>query len=141
MINPFHLMRLLLIVFLINLLPLLSKDFPGGSDSKESACNAGNQGLIPSWGTKTLQAMWCGQKKKKRGKGGIETEHPREGNGNPLQYSCLGNPRTEEPGRLQSIVPQSVRHNLATKQQPHSTTHTHTHKYIYKITCCHLRQR
>ena len=26
-----------------------------------------------------------------------------EGNGNPLQYSCLGNPWTEKPGRLQSI--------------------------------------
>ena len=24
-------------------------------------------------------------------------------NGNPLQYSCLGNPRTEEPDRLQSM--------------------------------------
>ena len=27
---------------------------------------------------------------------------PGEGNGNPLQYSCLGNPRTEKPGGLQS---------------------------------------
>ena len=26
---------------------------------------------------------------------------PGEGNGNPLEYSCLGNPRTEEPGKLQ----------------------------------------
>ena len=26
-----------------------------------------------------------------------------QGNGNPLQYSCLGNPWTEEPGRLQSM--------------------------------------
>ena len=25
---------------------------------------------------------------------------PEEGNGDPLQYSCLGNPMTEEPGRL-----------------------------------------
>ena len=25
---------------------------------------------------------------------------PGEGNGNPLQYSYLGNPRTKEPGRL-----------------------------------------
>ena len=43
--------------------------FPGGSDGKESACNAGDQGLIPSSG---------------RSPGG--------GNGNPLQYSCLENP-------------------------------------------------
>ena len=27
----------------------------------------------------------------------------REGNGNPLQYSCLENPRMEEPGRLQTM--------------------------------------
>ena len=40
-----------------------------GSDSKESACNAGDPGLIPgSW------------------------RSPGEGNGSPLQYSCLENP-------------------------------------------------
>jgi len=36
---------------------------------------------------------------------------PREGNGNPLQYSCLGNPRTEEPGGLQSTGLQRVGHD------------------------------
>ena len=35
---------------------------------------------------------------------------PGEGNGNPLQYSCLGKP-TEEPGGLQSMGSQRVRHN------------------------------
>ena len=45
------------------------KDFPGGSDSKEFAYNAGDLGLIPGLG---------------RSSG--------EGNGNPLQYSCLENP-------------------------------------------------
>ena len=40
-----------------------------------------------------------------------------EGNGNPLQYSCLGNPWTEEPGRLQSLGSQRVEHSLATKQR------------------------
>ena len=44
--------------------------FPGGSDSKESACNAGDLGLIPGLG-----------------------RSPGEGNGNPLQYSCLGKSR------------------------------------------------
>ena len=39
-----------------------------GSDGKESACNAGDLGLIPGSGR-------C----------------PGAGNGNPLQYSCLGN--------------------------------------------------
>ena len=42
--------------------------FPGGSDSKASACNAGDPGSIP----------WLGRS-------------PGEGNGNPLQYSCLEN--------------------------------------------------
>ena len=43
--------------------------FPGGLDSKEAACNAGDLGLIPGLG---------------RSSGG--------GHGNPLQYSCLENP-------------------------------------------------
>ena len=46
--------------------------FPGGSVSKESACNAGHLGSIPGLG---------------RSPGG--------GNGNPLQYSCLENPHGE----------------------------------------------
>ena len=42
---------------------------PGGSDGKESACNEGDLGSIPGLG-----------------------RFPGEGNGNPLQYSCLENP-------------------------------------------------
>ena len=42
--------------------------FPGGSDSKESACNVGDLGSIPGLG-----------------------RSPGEGNGNPLHYSCLEN--------------------------------------------------
>ena len=42
---------------------------PGGSDSKESACDTGDPGWIPGLG-----------------------RSPGEGNGNPLQYSCLENP-------------------------------------------------
>ena len=45
------------------------KSFPGGSGDKETACNAGDLGSIPGLG-----------------------RYPGEGNGNPLQYSCLGNP-------------------------------------------------
>ena len=37
-----------------------------------------------------------------------------EGDGNPLQYSCLENPMAEEPGRLQSVGLQRVRHDWAT---------------------------
>ena len=43
--------------------------FPGGSEVKESACNAGDPGSFPGSG-----------------------RSPGEGNGNPLQYSCLENP-------------------------------------------------
>ena len=39
---------------------------------------------------------------------------PGEESGNPLQYSCLENPWTEEPGRLQSMGSQRVRHDGAT---------------------------
>ena len=42
--------------------------FPSGSDNQESACNAGDPGLIP----------------------GVEKSF-RVGNGNPFQYSCLEN--------------------------------------------------
>ena len=43
--------------------------FPGGSEDKALACNAGDPGSIPGLG-----------------------RSPGEGNGNPLQYSCLENP-------------------------------------------------
>ena len=36
---------------------------------------------------------------------------PGGGQGNALQYSCLENPMTEEPGGLQSIGSQRGRHN------------------------------
>ena len=36
---------------------------------------------------------------------------PGEGNGNSLQYFCLDNPWTEEPGRLQFIASQRDRSN------------------------------
>ena len=47
---------------------LLYVGFPGGSNSKESACNAGDSGSIPGLG-----------------------RSPGEGNGYPLQYSCPEN--------------------------------------------------
>ena len=36
---------------------------------------------------------------------------PGEGNGNPLQYSRLENPMDREPGWLQSMGSQSIRHD------------------------------
>ena len=44
-------------------------DFPGGSNGKESACQAGDAGSIPGSG-----------------------RSPQERNGNPFQYFCLENP-------------------------------------------------
>ena len=49
-----------------------SLGFPGGSDGKASACNAGDLGSIPGLG-----------------------RLPGEGNSNPLQYSCLENSMEE----------------------------------------------
>ena len=40
-----------------------------------------------------------------------------ERNGNPLQYSCLGNPMDRRAWGLQSMGLQKVRQDLATKQQ------------------------
>ena len=37
--------------------------------------------------------------------------HCREGNGTPLQYSCLASPTEEEPGRLQSMGSLRVGHD------------------------------
>ena len=39
---------------------------------------------------------------------------PGGGNGNPILYSCLGIPWTEEPGGLQSMGSQRVGHDLET---------------------------
>jgi len=53
---------------------------PGGSDGKESTYNAGDSGSIPELG-----------------------RSPGEGNGNPPQYSCLGNPIDRGACGLQSL--------------------------------------
>ena len=59
--------------------------FPCGSDSKESACKAGDPGLIPG-----------------------SERSPGEGNFSIFAWRI---PRTEEPGWLQSMGSQRVRHN------------------------------
>ena len=53
--------------------------FPGGSDGKESACNAGDLGSVPGLG-----------------------RSPGEENGNPLQYSCQE--KSMDRGAWQAIV-------------------------------------
>ena len=68
---------------------------PWGLSGQECTCNAGKADSIPGSG-----------------------RSPGEENGNPLQYSCLGIPWTEEPGGLQSMwVKRRVGHDLASKQQ------------------------
>ena len=67
----------------------IRRGFPDGSEVKASACNAGDPGSIPGLG-----------------------RSPGEGNGNPLQNSCLENPMDrEESGRLQSIGLHRVQHD------------------------------
>ena len=64
---------------------------------------------------------------------------PGEGNGNPLQYSCLENPMdTEEPGGLQSMGSQRVGHDWVTS---HTHTHTHTHTRVIIPSFCHMRKQ
>ena len=69
--------------------------FPGSSVSKESACSAGDLGLIPGLG-----------------------RFPGEGNGNPLQYSCLENPMDREAwqvtahGAQESDMTQQLNHHM-----------------------------
>ena len=68
----------------------------------ESACNAGDPSLIP----------------------GLRRS-PREGNDNPLQYSCLENPM--DRGAWQ---PWGCKESHTTEQLAHTHTHTHTHTPI-----------
>ena len=49
---------------------------------------------------------------------------PGEGNGNPLQYSCLGNPMDREVWRA---MVHGVTNNQTTTGHAHAHTHTHTH--------------
>ena len=66
--------------------------FPGGSEVKNLPANAGDPGSVPGLG-----------------------RSPGEGNGNPLQYSCLENPM--DRGAWWSMGFQKVGHKLVTKQQ------------------------
>ena len=69
--------------------------FPGGSVVEESACSAGDPGLIPGL------------------KRSLEKEMATH-----ASILAWRIPWTEEPGSLQSMGSQSVRHNLATKPPP-----------------------
>ena len=64
--------------------------FPGGSDDKKSACNAGDLGSIPGSGTS-----------------------PGEGTGNPLQYSYLEN--SMDRGAWRAIVHRVAKNQIKTE--------------------------
>ena len=66
------------------------KLYPGGSEVKASACSVGNPGSIPGSG-----------------------RSPGEGNGNPLQYSCLENPMD---GGAQQVLPWGCKESDTTEQ-------------------------
>ena len=70
------------------------RGFSGGLADKESICNVGDLGSIPGLG-----------------------RSPGEGNDNPLQHSCLGNPMDREAWRatVHGVTGVTeVRHNLVT---------------------------
>ena len=90
----------------INYFPLkLLRGFLGDSDIKESVYNLGDLGLIPELG-------WS----------------PGEGNGYPLQYSCLGNPM--DRGSWQVTV-----HGIKKNQTRLSDKHFHFQSYLRKRQC------
>ena len=77
------------------------RGFPAGSDRKESACSAGDLGSIPGSG-----------------------RSPGEGNGYPLQGSCLEN--STDRGAWPAIV-HEVTESDTNERLTHTHTHTHTH--------------
>ena len=78
-----------------------NQGFPGGTVGKESTCNTGDHlqfrrhGLISGSG-----------------------RSPRERSGNPLQYSCLGNPMDRRAWKVTVHGFARVGHDLVTKQSP-----------------------
>ena len=72
-------------------------DFPGGSVGKESACNAGDTGLIPGSG-----------------------RSPEGGHGNLLQYSCLEN--SMDRGVWQTTVHRVAKRQTQLKQLSSSSS-------------------
>ena len=77
----------------------------GGSDGKKFACNAGDPGSIPG-----------------------SRRSPGEGNGYPLQYSCLENPM--DRGAWQAIVHSVTKESDTTEYKVQGT---HPHTKMFKV--------
>ena len=90
---------------------LFPEGVPGSSVGKESACNAGALGLIPGSG-----------------------RSPGEGNGNPLQYSCLESPMDRGVWRATVHGVARVGHKWATKApKPPQTDALHSVNHFSKL--------
>ena len=89
-------------------------DFFGGSDGKESACIAEDLSSIPGSG-----------------------RFPGEGNGNPLQYSCVENSMDRGPGELQSMGSQRLGDDQGTNTYTliniHSCMHIHNFQKFFPL--------
>ena len=106
--NNFHIQHTAMLIIFI-MLYVTSLGFPCYSAVKNPPANAGDVGLIPGLG-----------------------RSPGEGNGNPLQHSCLGNPMDRGVWHgLQSMGSHRVGRDLVTEQ---ACTHTHCITSIYLIT-------
>ena len=82
--------------------------FPRWLSGRESACQAGDTGSIP----------WSGRS-------------PGEGNGNPLQYSCLENPK--DRGAWRAIVHRGHRDSDTTKETYHTYIHIHIAPVVWSL--------
>ena len=88
----------------------LDQCFPGSSDGRESAYNAGDPGSIPGLG-----------------------RSPGEGNGNPLQYSCLENSMDR---RSWWATVCWIAKSQTQLNDSHTHTHTHTQALEHRLNSC-----
>ena len=88
-------------------------DFPRGTNNKVSAYNVGDPASMPESG-----------------------RSPREGNGNPLQYSCLENPIDRGAWQATYGTWGHKESDMTEQFHIHTHTHTHTHTYMWNESLC-----
>ena len=84
--------------------------YPGSSGVKNLLANVGDMGFIP-----------------------VSGRSPGEGNGNPLQYFCLGSPRNRGDWQLQSMGSQRVWHYRATETMTTGQRYTRYNKWWWEF--------